>query len=396
MRNIIITGGELFNKGAQTMTFITVNEVKTRFPDHEIYVLSEMDLQRPEKERKQYAFRFMGWYPIKFAKCQSNIFLRFICMARNGKELREAEAIYKNTDMMIDISGYALGSNWSYQYCNNYLDHLEFAHAFRIPVYLMPQSFGPFDFNGDAGARLEKRIRKLLPGVRVVCAREKAGYDELINKYRLGNIRLAGDLVLNNKEIDLKNIFRVIPDLNVPHIEKDSVGIVPNVRTIEAGGEGAVLELYDAAIAELLEEEKMIYLLSHSTQDRELCKIIKSHFAGENRVILLNQEFNCFEFSKIVRQFQFVIASRFHAIVHAYKNGIPCISLGWAIKYHDLLAEFGQECYSFDVRDGVNTTILTKTISRMDENRNNEALKIKGHLASVQKDNIFDILSIEV
>ena len=45
MKNIIITGGELFNKGAQAMTFITVDEMKKRFTDHNIYVLSEMDLQ---------------------------------------------------------------------------------------------------------------------------------------------------------------------------------------------------------------------------------------------------------------------------------------------------------------------------------------------------------------
>ena len=28
MRNIIITGGELFNKGAQAMTFVAVDELK--------------------------------------------------------------------------------------------------------------------------------------------------------------------------------------------------------------------------------------------------------------------------------------------------------------------------------------------------------------------------------
>ena len=32
MRNIIITGGGLENKGAQAMTFITVNELAKRFP----------------------------------------------------------------------------------------------------------------------------------------------------------------------------------------------------------------------------------------------------------------------------------------------------------------------------------------------------------------------------
>ena len=63
MKNIIITGGELFNKGAQAMTFIAVDELKKRFPAHQILVLSELDLQRSKEEREQYAFQFIGWYP---------------------------------------------------------------------------------------------------------------------------------------------------------------------------------------------------------------------------------------------------------------------------------------------------------------------------------------------
>lgn len=43
MRNVIITGGELFNKGAQAMTFIAVDELRRRFPEHQIFLLSEMD-----------------------------------------------------------------------------------------------------------------------------------------------------------------------------------------------------------------------------------------------------------------------------------------------------------------------------------------------------------------
>ena len=72
MRNIIITGGELFNKGAQAMTFVTVSELKKRFPNHKIILLSEMDKRRPKEEKAKYAFDFMGWYPIKFARAQKN------------------------------------------------------------------------------------------------------------------------------------------------------------------------------------------------------------------------------------------------------------------------------------------------------------------------------------
>ena len=274
MRNILITGGELFNKGAQAMTFVAVDEVKKRFPNHAVYLLSEMDLARPEAERKQYAFSFMGWYPIKFAKCQNNVLLRLLCLLRNKKELSEAEAIYRNCDAMIDVSGYALGAKWSVQNNARYLDHLEFAQSFGIPVYLMPQSFGPFSF-GEKHPGIDERCRRLLPGVKVILAREQEGYDELVNTYGLTNVRLAPDLVLNNKGIDLKNIFREMPELCVPDIHSESIAVIPNGRNLSAGNEEQVLGLYRAAIQHALENGKHVYLLHHATSDAEICSRLK-------------------------------------------------------------------------------------------------------------------------
>ena len=40
MKNIIIAGGGLVNKGAQAMTLITICELKKRFPDHRIMLLT--------------------------------------------------------------------------------------------------------------------------------------------------------------------------------------------------------------------------------------------------------------------------------------------------------------------------------------------------------------------
>lgn len=394
MRNIIITGGELFNKGAQAMTFIAVDQLKRRFPEHKIYVLSEMDCARPKEEKALYAFEFMGWNPIKFARSQSNPLLRLICILRNKRELYEAENIYRNTDLMIDVSGYALGSNWDFNYCNRYLDHLEFAKAFKIPVYLMPQSFGPFDFAGEEGRILDKRIRELLPETRIICAREQEGYDALKKTYGLSNVIRTNDLVLNNKEINVENIFRDVPIFEVPDINKKSVGIIPNARAMEVGQRDILDELYAEVIRVLLDKGYSVYLLSHSTMDREICKDIKLKYQEENSVILLDQEFSCLEFDEIVKQFDFTIASRFHSIVHAYKNGIPCVSLGWAVKYYDLLVQFKQEQYCFDVREEINKTLFFDKIEQMDMNHMQEATRIINSLKEIQSENIFDILKI--
>lgn len=394
MRNIIITGGELFNKGAQAMTFIAVDAMKKRFPDHQILVLSEMDLQRSKEEREQYAFRFMGWYPLKFVRCQTNPVLRGLCLLRNRKELLEAENIYKNTDLMLDISGYALGSNWSEETCNHYLDHLEFAKGFHIPVYLMPQSFGPFDFHGEAGEKVEQRIKELLPTVKVICAREREGYQQLKDRYHLKNVILANDMVVNNSGIDLHHIYCEVPAMDLPGILPGSAAVIPNQRNYMVANEGQVQQLYISVINYLLKNGLSVYLLAHSDMDKKICKELKNKFGSDSRVVLIERELNCIEFNEVVKQFQFVIASRFHAIVHAFKNGIPCIALGWATKYHDLMKQFGQEQYMLDVRKQITEDDLGMVIQDMMKERNRQSSIIQKRLSELQEKDVFEIINL--
>ncbi len=391
-RNIIITGGGLVNKGAQAMTFITVSELTKKFPSHRILLLSPTDLQRPVNERECYTFDFIGWYPQKFAKCQKNPLLRLICRLKNGAELAQAEQIYKNTDLMVDISGYAIGSNWTEKVCNDYLDSFEFAHAFDIPVYVMPQSFGPFDFKGEAGQHIDKRIRQLFPKIKVVCAREKEGFDAMTTIYGLNNVQLLPDLVLNSKSVDLKSIFKYEQALVVPDVNEAAVAVIPNSRNIEVGDANEVYAKYKLMIDHILKTGRNVYILKHSGLDTNICKNLKALFADNDKVVLLKQEMNCLEFNEFVKKMDFLIASRFHSIVHAYKNGIPCIALGWAVKYHDLLSMFGQEQYMFDVRNAESTEQICAAIELMNNNYKNESQSILNSLSNIQKNNVFDVI----
>ena len=392
MRNIIITGGELFNKGAQAMVFITVHELKKRYPDHDIYVLSELDLERPEKEKNKYAFKFTGWYPIKFARAQSNWMLHLMCKLRNKKEYTDVCELYSNCDLTVDISGYALGSNWSYATCNRYLDHLEFAKAFNIPVYLMPQSIGPFDFAGEKAQELDARTKQLLSGVKTICAREKTGYEELHSKYRLDNVVLSNDLVLNNKGVDLKNIFNSVPDFVIPEIKDNSVGIVPNGMLLSVKDKKSVLDMYRDIVSRLLEKGYQVYILSHSSVDAELCREIFNMCQIVNKVVLLEDDFSCLEFDELVKCFEFIVASRFHSIVHAYKNGIPCVALGWAIKYYKLMKLLKQEQYCFDMRETVDVNRIIEKIDVISDSIEAEKNRIINNLKAIQEKNVFDIL----
>ena len=120
----------------------------------------------------------------------------------------------------------------------------------------------------------------------------------------------------------------------------------------------------------------------------------KYAFLDDKMVILQEQEFSCLEFNELVKQFQFLVASRFHAIVHAYKNSVPCVVLGWATKYHALLKQFGQEQYALDFRNGVEVAEIQRAILQMDQKYLKESEKINGILQTVQNENTFDTITI--
>ena len=392
MKNIIITGGELFNKGAQAMTFIAVDEMKKRFPDHNIYVFSERDYKRPKEEQEQYAFYFTGWYPYKFAKAHNNPLLRVVCLIKNGKDFRKCEELYRNTDLMLDISGYALGSIWS-DNCNQlYLDNLRFAKEFQIPIYLMPQSFGPFSFEKEGRYVLDLQLRELLPKCKVICAREKKGYDELTNKLGLKNVILKPDLVLNNQSVDYSNVYRTIPELNLPIITKRSVAIIPNAHNSSLKSSSVMIKIYKKVIQDLIDEKYEIYLIYHAVEDQKICKEIKECFRNDERIHLLNQEYSCREFSEMVKEFDFLIASRYHSIVHAYKKTVPCVVLGWATKYYELVSTFEQEQYFFDMREEIDENCLISSVRRLSEVHKKESLKIERILKDIQRENVFNII----
>lgn len=384
---ILITGGELYNKGAQSMTFITVDEMKNRFPNHEVLVVSKMDFKRSNEEKSKYDFKILD-----------DIFSYHFAYGLYGKYkgidkklIKKSKEILENTEYLIDISGYALGSDWSFAATLYYTSKIKTANKYGAKVYLMPQSFGPFDYKGIIGRYINSRIKNSLDLCTKIYAREKDGLRLLTERYNLKNVELSTDLVLQNKKIDLKNIFSGKPIIRDLEIKKNSVAIVPNMKNFKHGNKEEVVKTYVKAVKKLLELDKNVYLVRHSFEDIKACELIKSEFEDYDSVILLGDDYSCIEYDNMVKKFEFLIASRYHSIIHAYREGVPCIALGWAIKYHELLGRFNQSDYIFDVRKNINYDDFLDKITKINNNRSIDSTKISEELKKVRNMNVFKI-----
>ena len=393
---ILITGGELFNKGAQAMTYITADYIVKKHPDCEAVVFSEGDAKRPQEFKAMYKFELLPFPGFgESLSLQTGLLKKRYLKRENGKNFERYREIFKNAVAMIDISGYALGSNWNKSTVNGYLRRLSLAKHFNIPVYLMPQSFGPFDFEGVDGRIMDLRIKIALKKVKCIMARETEGYDLLTQKYKLKNVIKTFDLVLQNKGIDLGNVFHELPEIVLPQIEGESVAVIPNGKNEKYGNKEAVMSLYKSLIEEILQKNKKVYLIYHAVEDLKICKEIKSKYFSENdNVLVVEKELSSVEFGLLVSKFNFVVASRYHSVVHSYKESVSAVILGWAVKYRELSAEFSQDKFCFDVRTALNEEKVLEAIRYMCDNHEIESAKISEKLISVQESNVYDYISI--
>ena len=402
---IIITGTNYKNKGAQSMLFTAVNEMRKNFPACEIFFTTSETIDCSEikmqtifytAEIQKLLLKELGM--IRFAKKSIKQAAKFV-LGRSKKFWYKGYAdslkkILSSADMIIDASGFALGDKWTASGIESYLDHIRLAKKFNIPIYIMPQSFGPFDFSDwdeNEKNRLMDKIKETLQYPRIIFPREREGY-EMLQEFGFKNLMLSTDTVLQSKGVDPENIFTSGYEMNIPEmLTENNVAVIPNSQCFRRVDKETILSMYDSLIRILLEADKTVYVFRHSGEDLDICKQIKARFADENSVILWENDFSCFEYDTLVKNFDFIICSRYHGIVHAFRNGVPAIALGWAIKYKELLHNVGQDRYEFDITsEDFDVHAVEAMLREMLARYEQESECIKAKVEKIQSENCYD------
>ena len=393
----LIVGANFINKGAQAMLYTTVTELRKRFKDCDIYMASIFDYM---DDNSKYKFQIIPGGEKSYRCSESRLYyyqylglgtIKQILGKRNlEKEYLVLKTIKENITAVLDISGYALSSQWGYECSMEYLKTIEWAKINNIPVFLLPQSFGPFDY-GEKKALIDPYIYENLSYASCIFAREKSGYELLREEYNLNNVVLSDDLVLQGKMLSANEIFKV-PEIKKHDPYESGVAIIPNVRNFEHGDKEVIMVIYNKIIHKLLSDNNTVYLVAHSREDLVICREIKGKFETNSKVVLLDDDMDCIEYETFVSNMKYIIASRFHSIVHGYKEGIPCIAIGWAEKYHELLNKFEQSEFIVDVRNTMNASDIIGKIEKIEMQYQEESLTIKTVLKEIQKNSCFDVI----
>ena len=216
-----------------------------------------------------------------------------------------------------------------------------------------------------------------------------------MHRFNNENEELSYDIVLKSKKYKSANIFTRTMNFKDMKIERNSVGVIPNLNVIERANQD-IYTLYHSLIDQLVSARRIVYILRHSHEDLWICKRIKDLFPDNKNIRLISDDLNAIELESILKQFQFVVASRYHSIVHSYKNGVPALVVGWATKYLELLDIFNQRDYFFECRKTINTKEIKDKLTQMMENHNCEREKIISSLKTVNRIEIFGIFCEEL
>ena len=318
-RHFLITGAGFHNSGAEAMLFTVVENIRRRDPNAFIWFFpADRGTNYSKELQKRYKFCF--WLD-------------------NWDEDSLTQKLMAFITAIIDVSGYALYSGANTPW---YRKILEYSNNYSVPLYLMPQSFGPFDEEDYENSDL----KRLLENARIIYARESSGYQAMTEGFGLTNVILANDIVLTAKPSEYSFVLKDEKYIRIPN---NSVAVIPNSRLFEKMEDRSVIEIYTELISTLHDFEKNIYIINHAG-DEVICKKLYEMNMDYKEVYLLEERVDAVQFPVLVEQFEYIVASRYHSIVQAYKKNVPCLVIGWANKYRELMKKAGQEQYCFDVR----------------------------------------------
>ncbi len=272
--NIIMVGGPPIGTGAQAMTFVAIDQLKRRFPDKNIILLTTSHFFEQLDALDNFRFRVLPW------EVDHKLLLLAPTVGRAGRKkdtIREAHAlasIIEDAAFFIDISGYSLSSQLGPKRTLNYLLSIIIAKKYAVPYYILPQSLGPFDYRPVHKLFISPLLKSCMRYPRIIFAREMQGVRSL-EPFSKDNVINVPDIVLQVENIEAGSIFRKPPVSKEISIEPGSVGLVPNFQVEKRVGQKECEAIYKSLLLRLLEMGKTVYILKHSDGDEDLCERLK-------------------------------------------------------------------------------------------------------------------------
>lgn len=320
---ILMVGVEFNNQGAYLMLLAAAERIRTEFG-----AVPVVEFHNGADFKK----RFAGVHPLVPQRSFGVMtaltkvpFLRKLWKRFPWVLPTEIEAVF-------DGSGFRYGDQWVNQSLDYTAGKLADWAARGVPVYMLPQAFGPFE---KTAAPSLKAIR----ASRIVFARDPE------SESYVRALKPAGAKGVLTRRPD----FTAVLGGRFPAGQekyRGGVPIVPNIN-IYSRADGDASERYvdnlAAIVTELSEQGLRPYGLAHEGRhDIDILQRVVERVKRESNIDLeVVSGLDGVELKGLIGSAPLVVSGRYHAVVSALSQGVPTVIHGWSHKYEHVAADFG-------------------------------------------------------
>ncbi|MGZ0174356.1 MAG: polysaccharide pyruvyl transferase family protein, partial [Planctomycetales bacterium] len=235
-----------------------------------------------------------------------------------------------------DASGFQFGDQWGPIICCKAAVRFQNAKRMGKKIILLPQAFGPFESTST-----RQSMKAILRCSDLVYARDET------------SLQYLSDLDTNQSAIRLAPDFTNLLPAQTTYINSDKAAgacLLPNQRMLDkAPAETSSRYIgFLAATARTLNDRGLspFFLIHEIATDRAVVERVNQQLDVPLPIV---EESDVFQIKHILGNSRTVIGSRYHGLVSALSQGVPCVATGWSHKYFHLMKDYDCQDYFVDL-----------------------------------------------
>lgn len=313
---------------------------------------------------------------------------------RNALDIfEESRALFMKGGGLLQTYG-GLSSTYSMYF---WVYPLLLAHKLHKPVYVMPNSFGPFK-----GPFVKKIAKYALKKCKVVTSRET--YSKKMLEYQLNiNVQNYPDLAFTLPKANL-NKHDIYIQYSLPLDRKLVAITVRPYRFSNEDNPKRAYELFKNEMSKFIEwlydQGYMPVIVEHTLainaheNDNACIKDIISNISLEKYRYISNKIYNCCDLKCIYSYCDYIIGTRFHSVIFSFGSDVPGIAIAYTgNKSQGIMHDIGLDDYVIQISN-VRANLLKEKFINLEKNKSEVVKKIKLYRrkAENERDNLIKLI----
>jgi colanic acid/amylovoran biosynthesis protein len=297
--------------------------------------------------------------------------------------IKESDACFVKGGGFIHSSG-KLTDSYTIYYL---LFHIILAQSLGKPIYVMPNSFGPF-----RGLAVEHLVRKVLNRCELVTVRESIS-QMMLSEIGVNSL-LFPDLGFSLTKSERANVE--LKELRKQYHYRELVAIT--ARPYRFPGSTNPEEKYQNYINNMVGFSKWLFennylpvfiehTLSETTHESDKSCILEitSRLKTEEYYLISNKDYTCRDLKAIYSEFDYVVGTRFHSVIFALSEGVPSIAITYGgNKGQGIMKDLGLSDYAISMSD-FSVNKITKSFEQLSQNKVKIQKELIKHRINIEK-----------